>query len=98
MYPHIKCTGYYFTVPYLKKIIMSTILYRRTYILSFDSFIYEKRPVTRLACFSLTTNRLIVTPTHDAYLDNGTDIGLTVGSLIIAYSIITVNILENFNF
>ena len=77
---------------------MSANPYERTYLLSFGSLIYEKRPVIRLACFSLTTNRLIVTPIHDAYLDNGTDIGLTVGSLIIAYSIIAVNILENFNF
>jgi len=34
-----------------------------------------------------------VTPTHDAYLDNGTEIGLTVGIYIIAYAIIIVNIL-----
>jgi hypothetical protein len=27
-----------------------------------------------------------VTPTHDAYLDNGTDIGLTVGVSILAYA------------
>ena len=36
-----------------------------------------------------------MTPTHDAYLDNGTDLGLTVGSLIIAYSSKAVNIPEN---
>ena len=29
---------------------------------------------------------LIVTPTHDAYLENGTDIGLTVGKFIVAYA------------
>lgn len=29
---------------------------------------------------------LVVTPTHDAYLDNGTDLGLTVGNLILAYA------------
>lgn len=39
-----------------------------------------------LAKFTKTTNRLIVTPTHDAYLDNGTDIGLTVGVSILAYA------------
>jgi len=42
----------------------------------------------------LTTNHLIVTPIHDTYLDNGTNIGLTVGGFIIAYSIITVNLAE----
>ena len=40
----------------------------------------------------MITNRLIVTPTHDAYLENGTDIGLTVGNLIIAYGDLDVNI------
>ena len=34
-------------------------------------------------------------PTHDAYLDNGTDIGLTVGRFIIACSIIAVNFCGN---
>jgi hypothetical protein len=33
-----------------------------------------------------------VTPTHDAYLENGTDIGLTVGKSMIAYVISDVNI------
>lgn len=42
----------------------------------------------------MVTNRLIVTPTHDAYLDNGTVIGLTVGSLILAYAVGLVNIHE----
>ena len=32
------------------------------------------------------TNCLIVTPTHDAYLENGTCIGLTVGESIVAYA------------
>jgi hypothetical protein len=31
-------------------------------------------------------------PTHDTYLDNGTDIGLTVGSFILSYARKTVNI------
>jgi hypothetical protein len=35
-----------------------------------------------------------VTPTHDAYLDNGTNIGLTVGKPIIAYVVWSVNIPE----
>jgi hypothetical protein len=35
-----------------------------------------------------------VTPTHDAYLDNGTNIGLTVGKPIIAYVVWAVNIPE----
>lgn len=39
-----------------------------------------------------------MTPTHDAYLDNGTDIGLTVGNHIIAYAIETVNIPGKFIF
>ena len=30
------------------------------------------------------TNRLIVTPTDDAYLDDGTYLGLTVGKSILA--------------
>lgn len=38
------------------------------------------------------TNGLIVTPTHDAYLDNGTDKGLTVGNFILAYACRFVNI------
>lgn len=38
------------------------------------------------------TNCLIVTPTHGAYLDNGTDIGLTVDDLILAYALGLVNI------
>lgn len=33
-------------------------------------------------------------PTHDTYLDNGTDIGLTVGSFILSYARKTVNILR----
>lgn len=33
------------------------------------------------------TNCLIVTPTHGAYLDNGTDMGLTVDDLILAYAL-----------
>lgn len=40
----------------------------------------------------LDTNRLIVTPTYDAYLENGTDIGLTVGILILSYTFLFVNI------
>jgi hypothetical protein len=39
----------------------------------------------------IDTNCLIVTPTHDAYLDNGTDIGLTVGMIIIAFKNSDVN-------
>ena len=31
-------------------------------------------------------------PTHDTYLENGTDIGLTVGSFILVYAEDTVNI------
>ena len=46
----------------------------------------EKRPVLKLILLFQVTNRLIVTPTHDAYLDNGTDIGLTVGVSILAYA------------
>ena len=42
------------------------------------------------------TNCLIVTPTHDAYLGNGTDIGLTVGKLIVAYAGSLVNMRKNF--
>ena len=44
------------------------------------------------------TNSLIVTPTHDAYLENGTYIGLTVGNYMIAYADNLVNILENISF
>lgn len=33
-----------------------------------------------------------MTPKHDAYLENGTNIGLTVGILIIAYAFMLVNI------
>ena len=40
----------------------------------------------------MVTNCLIVTPIHDAYLDNGTDIGLIVGSLILADALDLVNI------
>ena len=32
------------------------------------------------------TNCLLVTPTHDAYLENGTYIGLTVGESMVAYA------------
>ena len=39
------------------------------------------------------TNCLIVTPTHDAYLEDGTYIGLTVDIHILAYTIHNVNIL-----
>lgn len=42
------------------------------------------------------TNCLIVTPTHDAYLENGTNIGLTVGIHIIAYTFMPVNIPQKF--
>ena len=42
------------------------------------------------------TNCLIVTPTHDAYLENGTDIGLTVGKSMIAYAGLLVNMRKNF--
>lgn len=42
--------------------------------------------------FFTVTNCLIVTPTYDAYLENGTDIGLTVGNLILAYARAPVNI------
>ena len=41
----------------------------------------------RVSLFLLYTNGLIVTPTYDAYLDNGTDIGLTVGIIILAYAV-----------
>lgn len=37
-------------------------------------------------------NCLIVMPTHDIYLDNGTDIGLTVDTVMIAYAGSDVNI------
>ena len=40
----------------------------------------------QVSLFLLYTNGLIVTPTYDAYLDNGTDIGLTVGIIILAYA------------
>lgn len=46
----------------------------------------------------MDTNRLSAAPTHDAYLDNGTDIGLTVGILILAYAKTFVNILHNFSY
>ena len=37
-----------------------------------------------------------MTPTHDAYLEDGTNIGLTVGKLIIAYAAKPVNMQNNF--
>lgn len=37
-----------------------------------------------------------MTPTHDAYLENGTNIGLTVGIPIIAYAFMLVNIRKNY--
>ena len=42
------------------------------------------------------TNCLIVTPTHDAYLENGTCIGLTVGKPIVAYAEWFVNMRKKF--
>lgn len=42
------------------------------------------------------TNCLNVAPTYDAYLDNGTNVGLTVGIIIITYAEILVNILQNY--
>jgi len=39
-------------------------------------------------------NCLRVTPTHDAYLENGTLVGLTVGILMISYVKSIVNIPE----
>ena len=53
----------------------------------------EERPVLKLILLFQVTNRLIVTPIHDAYLENGTYEGLTVGDLIIAYEDKAVNIL-----
>ena len=52
----------------------------------------KKNKASRADHISKDTNRLSATPTHDAYLDNGTDIGLIVGILIIAYSMVLVNI------
>ena len=40
------------------------------------------------------TNGSFVTPTHDAYLDNGTNIRLTVGIIIISLILSTVNTQE----
>ncbi len=42
------------------------------------------------------TNCLIVTPTHDVYLENGTNIGLTVGKFIVAYAGLLVNMRKDF--
>lgn len=52
---------------------------------AFYYFKQGKRPTLRLVFFRFT-NCLIVTPTHDAYLENGTCIGLIVGEPIIAYA------------
>lgn len=52
----------------------------------------KKDQLQELILFLMVTNCLLVTPTHDAYLENGTDIGLTVGNLILAYANQTVNI------
>ena len=49
-------------------------------------FKQRKRPTMWLVWFFGFTNCLIVTPTHDAYLENGTCIGLTVGESIVAYA------------
>lgn len=38
------------------------------------------------------TNCLKVAPTYDAYLDNGTNVGLTVGIIIVTYAELLVNI------
>ena len=38
------------------------------------------------------TNCPNVAPTYDAYLDNGTNVGLTVGIIIITYAKLLVNI------
>jgi hypothetical protein len=38
------------------------------------------------------TNCLKVAPTYDAYLDNGTNVGLTVGIIIVTYAKLLVNI------
>jgi hypothetical protein len=40
----------------------------------------------------------VATPTHDAYLENGTLAGLTVGTYIIAYAFGLVNIPGSTNF
>ncbi len=42
------------------------------------------------------TNCLIVAPTYDAYLENGTDIGLTVGKFIVVYAGLPVNMRKIF--
>ena len=42
------------------------------------------------------TNCLIVTPTHDAYLENDTCIGPTIGKSIVAYAEHFVNTLKKF--
>lgn len=42
----------------------------------------------------LFTNSSFVTPTHDAYLDNGTNIRLTVGIITISLILATVNTQE----
>lgn len=44
------------------------------------------------------TNSLWATPTHDAYLENGTYIGLTVGIYILAYVGEDVNIHKKIDF
>lgn len=48
-------------------------------------------PLTRI-CHKQDTNCLQVTPTHDAYLENGTLTGLTVGIYILSYASDPVNI------
>jgi len=72
-----------------RKIVI--LLFAAIFVFSKFIFLYYKRPVMILVLFS-NTNCLIVTPTHDAYLDNGTSLGLTVGTLIISYAIFIVNI------
>lgn len=51
-----------------------------------------KKTIPKNDLIFVVINCLIVTPTHDAYLENGTDIGLTVDSLILAYANEPVNI------
>ena len=70
---------------------------RNRFIIREDFWCFKQKKTNRAAgLISQFTNRLIVTPTHDAYLENGTCIGLTVGKPTIAYAGWFVNMRKNF--
>ena len=57
----------------------------------------ENRPIMIIGLKFIITNCLIATPTHDAYLDNGADTRLTVGTIILACPFFLVNNLPKYS-